>query len=191
MKHTLAKVVRVLTAPPIMALCLVLLVAANNHNIFRSDTDMLMALLGLVVIPALAYPIEWLKNGKSNELRSKERHLAFILNLVGYLLFFTFGLLTHATSGLRTISTCYFLAVVILTIINKMTPFHASGHACCVSGALILTLYLVSWKWLGACVIIGTLMVWASLELRRHTPKELLLGLVALLLAFGVTLIIL
>lgn len=191
MKHTLAKVVRVLTAPPIMALCLVLLVATSNHNIFRSGTDLWMALLGLVVIPTLAYPIEWLKNGKSNELRNKERYLAFILNLVGYLLFFAYGLITHAPSGLRTISTCYFLAVVILIIINKMTPFHASGHACCVSGALILALYLVSWKWLGACLIVGALMVWASLELRRHTPKELLLGFFALLLAFGVTLIIL
>jgi len=191
MKEKSAKVVRVLTAPPVMALWLVLMVNIFNHGIFQRVADMWMAIFGLVIVPFLAYPIQRLIKSESEDLRKKERRLAFILNIVGYLGFFVYCLIVRANKELMLISSSYLFAVVVLSMINKATPYRASGHACCVCAPLVLIIKLISWKWIGLSLLIGILMVWASLYLKRHTVKELIMGFFSYIIAFILAMFIL
>jgi len=190
MKEKSAKVIRVLTAPPVMALWLILMVNIFNHGVFQRSADTWLAILGLVVIPSMAYPIQRLIKSNSADLRKKERRLAFILNIFGYLGFFIYCLIVQANKELMLISASYLFAVVVLSILNKTTPYRASGHACCVCAPLVLIIKLISWKWILLSFLIGGLMVWASLYLKRHTVKELALGFLSYIIAFTLALIV-
>ena len=49
----------------------------------------------------------------------------------------------------------YFFSVVLLTLCNKALHVHASGHACSVTGPLLLLIYLVDWTLIFPCIASG------------------------------------
>lgn len=75
----------------------------------------------------------------------------------------------------------YFFSVVLLTLRNKALHVHASGHACSVTGPLLLLIYLVDWTLIFPCIASGLFIAWSSLYLKRHTAKEPLSFAAALL----------
>lgn len=183
MKEKTAEIIRIITIPPIEALVMLLILYGGRREEFGTSGNLLMALLFLTVIPIASYPIA---SGKKNreENRNHQRKMAFIFNFVSYLTVMLLGYCMGCSRMLQWILNDYFLAVMILTIINKVFKIRASGHACsCTLPYLILSYYL-GWVAVIICMVFYLAEFWASVVLKRHTVKEFLLGSVVACLVF-------
>lgn len=183
-KENIAKMIRIVTTPPILITALILILSMSRDDIFRGMGEILMSILLLAMVPVLAYPLQRILPGWKEGGREGQRNLAFVLNLAGYMSALILGYLSGAGKNLKLIEITYFLSVVILTAFNKFIHIRASGHACGVTGPLLLLLYFTGWTALIPCLAIGAAMVWASLELKRHTRQELAYGAGTCLIAF-------
>ena len=86
---------------------------------------------------------------------------------------------------LLTVLTAYLIAVLLLTVLNKVFHIKASGHAC---SCVLPYLFLIYWLGLKAiipCVLFYIAEFWASMVLKRHTAREFFLGSITALLAFA------
>jgi len=137
-----------------------------------------------MVIPFFAYPISYLSPSIKVKGRDGQRKLAFIGSLMGYFGALIYGMITSVSEGLLFIYLTYLFSVILLTIFNKIIRVRASGHACSITGPLILMIYFIGWKCLIPCVLFFNLIIWASLYIKRHTPKELFFGALCASLAF-------
>ena len=112
-----------------------------------------------------------------------KRKLAFILSFVGYIAAFSVSLWRGAIPNLVYIDAVYLCSVIILTVINLCTPWHASGHACSLVGPIaLLACFMGGWAIVGGAFLI-VLSAWSSIYLKRHTVREYLLGAAAPLLS--------
>lgn len=60
-------------------------------------------------------------------------------------------------------------------LFNKALKIRASGHACGIAGPIAILIYFVSpWALLGIVVLAAA--GWASLAMKRHASKELVIG---------------
>ncbi len=174
MKEKFAKILRVLTIPPLLILFMIMFLKWKT-DIFSSMTEMLSVLLFLAVIPALAYALQPIVPGFRHKGRSGQRTLAIILSCVGYTAGVITGYAMRMSNEVKLIFNTYFLSVVVLVALNC---FHvrASGHACSVAGPLIFLVFYGHYFMILPCVLIAVAVVWSSLWLKRHTVKELMLG---------------
>ncbi|MBE7064567.1 MAG: hypothetical protein E7384_01970 [Ruminococcaceae bacterium] len=172
----IAKIVRVSSVPPVMVTILIILLYFLREGIFRSWIDGVVSIMSLAVIPVLAYPISWIIPKLRAKGREGQRNLAFALNPVGYIIAFAYGLISRAGKDLMIIYTAYLLSVIVLLLFNKVLKFRASGHACAVTGPIvIISYYLGMWGIVGGAVVYA-LILWASLAMKRHTLKEFVFG---------------
>ncbi len=146
-----------------------------NGETFITVPMMLTELVWLVLVPVSAYPVSRIRN-KGENSRDKERNLAFVMNLAGYVLALLTGIFRNAGEMLRMILWGYFLAVIFLTLLNRLGHIRASGHACSCTLP-----YLFFGRFLGiraavVCAGLWAAEFWASVRLKRHTVKEFLLG---------------
>ena len=185
-KNKLAKTIRVITIPPLLVSALLIALFFLREDIFRSVWDLLASIAFLAIIPTLAYPLQPLIPGFKGKGRKGQRNLAFVMSAVGYTVGFAYAFLTGASEGLKFIFTAYLLSVVLLLILNKIFRLHASGHACGVFGPLLFAVYFLGSPWIVPCLIASVAVVWSSLQLMRHTPRELILGGLCALFAFSV-----
>ncbi len=186
---TLAHIVRIVTVPPVMVAILIVLLFALREDVFASPLEMAVSMLGLTVLPILAYPLSAIIPKIRKKGRDGQRSLAMYLSAVGYLGVYVYGFAAGVSDNLKLVYTGYFLSVVILLVANKLLHVRASGHACSVSGPLVYTAYFLGiWG-----IIVGALLwgiiLWASLAMKRHTVKEFLLGTLTCLVSFGTGLI--
>lgn len=187
MKEKCAKIIRIITVPPILAASMLLILYKTFGNNFSTPLELWIAVLFLVIVPGIAYPLSFFLNNGSNNLREKQRHIAFLLNFFGYLAAIIYSYLTDCTLMFKWIMTAYFFAVLVLTIVNKGFKIKASGHACsCVLPYLFLS------YWLGLlaiiiCICLYLIEFWASVSLKRHTINEFLTGSITAILVFAVT----
>lgn len=182
-KETVAKFFRVITIPSVLVCVLVLVLSVARDDIFCGSRDIIMSLIFLSVIPVLAYPLQHLLPAFQDKSREGQRQLAFILNIVGYTLAFIFGLILHVNDRLMLIYTTYFCSVIILAVLNLL-HIRASGHACGVAGPLLFFVYFIGWTAVIPCLVVMALIIWSSLVLKRHTIKELILGLLTCIISF-------
>ena len=77
---------------------------------------------------------------------------------------------------IRTICAGYFFSALFLTLCNRVLHRRASGHACSAAGPLLFLIYYFGWWMLLPSIVIGWLVAWASVALKRHTPTDLLWG---------------
>lgn len=180
----LAKAIRVITVPPLLIGALLVILYFYPSGVFRSLSSLLHAVTFLAVIPALSYLVWAAIPSLRQRGRASQRKLAFVFSILGYLGGAVYALTADISRGLTIILLTYFVSVVLLTLINKLTVFRASGHGCGVTGPLILPAYFVSPLWIGPSLF-GLLAVYvSSIVLKRHTLKELVAGSSAALLAF-------
>ena len=186
----IAKIVRVSSVPPFMVTILIILLYFLREGIFRSWVDAVVSVVALAVIPVLAYPLSWIIPKIRAKGREGQRNLAFALNPVGYISAFLYGLIRGAGKDLMTIYTAYLLSVIVLLLFNKVLKFRASGHACAVTGPIvIISYYLGMWGIIcGATVYFAIL--WASIVLKRHTLKEFIYGSLTSTVAFFISVIL-
>lgn len=190
MKKQTARFIRIITVPPILATALLLLLYYSFGKEFAVPSELCMAIICLAVIPGLAYPVSFIMKKDSESLRKHQRNISFLLNLLGYLIAMFCSYLMDCSKMMKWIMTSYFLAVLLLTILNKGFRIKASGHACsCVMPYLFLSYYFG----FPAVVICGGLYLiefWASVVLKRHTIREFLIGSLTAILIFTITVFI-
>lgn len=151
---------------------------------FASNQIFHLAIITLVIIPMLAYPLSFMKKNDPKITRERQRQLAFVMNLIGYFLAFIFGIIMKCSQMFLRIIVSYFFGVVLLTFLNKVCKTRASGHACsCVLPYMYLCYYLKGYIIL-ICILCYAIEFWASCELKRHTVSEFLQGTIVAILAF-------
>lgn len=176
MSKTIAKILRILTIPPILVTALLAVIFFTRSTTFRGTIDFVAAVVCLALIPALAYPLQPIIPGFKGKGRDGQRALAFVTSSVGYIIGFSYALISRATDEFKFIVTAYLLSVVLLLVFNKLFHLKASGHACGVLGPLLFAVYFMGWVWAIPCAVIAAAVVWSSVALGRHTPSDLCLG---------------
>lgn len=186
MKEKTAKIIRIITIPPIEALVMLLILYGLRREEFGTSGNLLMAILFLTVIPIASYPIAARRKNKEGS-RKNQRKMAFIFNFVSYLAVMVIGYCVGCNKMLQGIFNAYFLSVLVLTIVNKGFKIKASGHACsCTLPYLILTYYFSGYVTV-ICLLLYLVEFWASIELKQHTVKEFLGGTIVAWVIFAVT----
>lgn len=175
MKEKTARIIRVITIPPIEALAMLLILYGAKKIEFGSMKNLLTVIVFLTIIPICAYPIASAIKGKE-DTRNSQRKLAFVFNFSAYLLIMLIGYCKGYSPMLQRILNDYFLSVLVLTVMNKVFKIRASGHACsCTLPYLLLSYYFGRYAAV-ICLVLYLMEFWASIELKRHTIKEFLLG---------------
>ena len=181
----LAKGLRYLSIPPVIVTLLVLVLKQQAPGLFHSTAEIMVTLAGLAFCPVLAYPISLLCPGLRRRGREFQRDLAFILSAAGYAAAWLCGIIFFHNPLLTGVYSIYLLSVILLLVANKVLHKRASGHACSVTGPLVLCCWFLGADWLIPCSVLYALIFWASLKTRRHTKRELIYGtMICLLSAF-------
>ena len=178
MLQKFAKLIRFITVPPIVVSAELLLLLFFE-DVFPQPLDFWLALLCLAVIPTLAYPLQKIIPACRAGGQKMQRKLAFILSPIGYVAAVLCSILRDAIPNLLYITVVYLVSVVVLLLINKLTPFHASGHGCSLCGSIFLPCLFLGWYAFVPGIVLFALALWASVYLKRHTVREFLLGAAA------------
>ena len=186
-KQHLAKFIRVITVPPIMALMLLIVLYLTKEEFFGNTTNLILAISFLVVLPFLAYPIQPLIPGFRRKGREGQRSLAMWMSSLGYICGLATALFLPVSKYLLIIYLTYLISGVSLVLLNKVFKIKASGHACGVAGPIFSLIYFLG-PWVLFGILILAAVFWASLSMKRHDKSELFIGTTvptyALLLAF-------
>jgi hypothetical protein len=165
---------------------LLVLLFALREDVFASLTEMVVSLLGLTVLPVLAYPVSAIIPALRKTGREGQRTLAMYLSTVGYVAVFVYGLIAHVGMGLMHIYAGYLFSVVIILIGNKVFKVRISGHACSVSGPTVYSAYYLGIWGIVVGIVCWGAILWASLVMKRHTFKEFIFGTLTCLFSFTV-----
>ena len=165
-----AKIIRVVTTPPIMALWMVLLLW--NH--FPSGHPW-WAILFLTVLPMLAYPFQYCIPGLKAQGRTGQRHLAVIFSIVGYLAGLCCCVISRGNHTEYMVYLCYLCSGLVTAFFTKCLGIKSSGHAAGTVGPISILMLQVS-PWFALAYLLLIPVYWSSLKLKRHTLKELLWG---------------
>lgn len=187
-KEKIAKIIRAVTVPPVMVYLLLTILYFVKDGIIAGPAELILSILFLGIVPLFAYPLSALIPSLKKKGRKGQRKLAFILTFAGYLGAVIYGLIAHAAYRLMLIYHTYFISVLILIVFNKFIKIRASGHACSIAGPLFLMIYFIGWKSILPCVLLFAIVTWASLELKRHTFRELIWGQLTAAVAFVISL---
>ena len=188
-KNKLAKFIRAVAIPPTFVIILAICLYFLNPTAFRHMGDLTVTVITLGLVPTLAYPLAKILPKFKEKGRAGSRALAFVTSAIGYVGGTLYAFLTDATNDLKFIFGGYFIALLALTVFNKVFKLKASGHACGILGPLLYAVYFFGLGWLIPCAAIGYAVVWASVYRGSHTPKELILGGMCAILGFCVGLI--
>ncbi len=188
-KEKIAKLIRIITVPPLTVTAMLLTLYFNKRELFDrvSYIGIMISLLG--ILPVLAYPMQKLIPKLNNDGREGQRKLAFIMSVIGYTTAFVWAFACKTGKDILLICSTYFLSVVFLTICNLL-HFKASGHACSITGPLLFLLYFMGGKFIIPIVIIASAVIWSSLTLKRHTVSQLIGGIASCVIAFGISIVI-
>ena len=174
MKHkpVFAKILRILTVAPVMAGALILIL--SGHSVIPIGRA-LFYLLFLCGLPLLAYPVSLLWGRKCS--RERQRNLAICFSVAGYAGGMLWSLLSGGSTPEKAICMTYLLSGILTAVCSFLFRIRASGHACGVSGPVAALCVFASPVYaLGFALLIPVCR--ASLQLKRHTVPELLLGTV-------------
>ena len=169
----LAKLIRTITSPPVMALITLLLLRFATGAF--DGGELYYGILFLTVLPSLAYPLAEVIPPLKRRGRDGQRNLAVVLSMVGYLA----GTIVSLACGFGKMESVlmltYLASGVLIAVFSFGLHIKSSGHASGMSGPIALLSYAVS-PWFLLAYLLFVPMVWSSLELKRHTARELILG---------------
>ena len=185
----IALIVRVISIPPVLALFMSLSVFIG---VGLPVGDLIIMIVFLAVVPALAYPLQPFIPGFRGKGREGQRKLAFVFTGLGYAVGCLCAFLLDCHALTKEIFLAYFVSCLILTVINKVTPLHASGHAAGITGALIFPmLYVMNPLIPITCIIAYLLILASSVGLKHHTFGEFMLGSGVCFVGYSIALTIL
>ncbi len=175
MKATLAKIIRTLTVPPVMAALLLSAIQVFRPDFYGSVLNFLISLATIALFPLLAYPLQRFIPPFKHEGREGQRRLAILLSNVGYILGLICVFFTAHTQERLILHLTYFLSGVLIYVFNHFVKVRASGHACGAAGPVAAMIWLFGWPALAMLAVLAC-VYWASLSMKRHTLPELLWG---------------
>ncbi|WIV11946.1 phosphatase PAP2 family protein [Proteiniborus sp. MB09-C3] len=176
MKLKIAKIISILTVVPVIAFALLIILFRQCSYVFNNSFAWcIFAFLFLFLMPISAYGLKNIIPKYRNKGRSGERKLAFITGVMGYIIGTIVCIIFKAPKGLTTIFLSYLVSGIVLTFVNKVIKFKASGHACGVSGPMTLFIYFVGRKAWYALILLP-MVFWSRINMGRHTIKELIAG---------------
>jgi len=189
----LAKIIRIITVAPIMALMLCTILLLNNPQNYNGLWMFFVCIICLCIVPSLAYPIEkkWHIIGRENTLdeRAATRKLAIIMSVIGYCLLLILVVLTHQPTVLVMMAITYALSGLFIFVFSVIIHVNPSGHACGFMGPVIFLCYNISW-WFALLTPMLLIVSWSSLKLKRHTWAQLILGTIIPIISFFVSVLI-
>ena len=150
--NKLAKIVRIITVAPIMALvlCSVLLARGDAYNALYMY---FVCLFCLCVLPALSYVLEsktHIVAKRHPEMSSREcmRRLAIYMSNLGYVALTVVVYATRQPSLLKEMALTYLFSGILIYIFSIILNIDASGHSCGFIGPVVFLAYNVSWWFL-------------------------------------------
>lgn len=186
----LAKLIRVVTVPPVMVAALIVLLSVLRPDIITSLSQSLFALLFLAIVPTMAYPLSVMIPSVRAKGRNGQRSLAIYLSVAGYLGGCIYGAAAAVGKELAMIFVTYLISVIVLLVLNKACHIKASGHACSLTGPIALMCYFLGAWWVAVGVLLYAVILWASVKMGRHTVKDFLWGSASCLSAWVLVLIV-
>lgn len=180
----LAKVLRVVTLPPMMALLSFTIIYLVKPNIFGSWVHYFLSLVFLVIFPLLAYPLQLFLPPFKNQGRKGQRNLAILMSILGYVFSVGYSFIFHVPLELKELLLSYLISGALVGLISKASNVKASGHACGVAGPIVYLIYFLGW-WYVFGVFLLLVVCWASIKTKRHNRKEFLFGSMIPLLGFS------
>ncbi|MBQ9162610.1 MAG: hypothetical protein IJX74_04965 [Clostridia bacterium] len=178
-----AKIIRVVSVPPVMVTALIIILALSDCNVFTSVSQSVVSALCLGFFPLLAYPVSYAVPKIREKGRDGQRDLAIYFSAVGYTVAVIYGHIAAVNSELMLIYYGYFISVILIAL-SKLIKVKASGHACSVSGPIVFVAYFLGFGGILSGVVLWGLILFASLYLKRHTLSEFLLGTGVCMVAF-------
>ncbi len=173
----LAKIVRIITLAPLMALATLITLYVERPELFGSHAVHLwLAILFLTVLPILAYPLQPVIPGFKGKGREGQRNLAMVFAVSGYTLGCLTNLFLNAPEELWMVYLTYLISGIVIVFVNKKLKIRASAHACGIIGPAVM---LASFG-VPAALLVGIPLhlaaLWASLRMKRHTAPQYVVG---------------
>ena len=190
MKQIIAKAIRTITIPPVMALAALVLLFFAKETVYQSTTDFMVASTSLVLLPTLAYPLAAVLPNYKEKGREGQRNMAFNMTALGYALLAIYAVFAEISTAYRLIALTYIFAFLLLLFCNKVLKRRASGHACGITSPILISAYFLGWPAIFGGLVLYLLIFWSSLAAKRHTPKELLFGTICCIIGFCLSLLI-
>lgn len=177
MSIKIAKIVSVLLAPLVIVVPGVfLLVFIQKYNL---QIALYWALLLLFFIVPLWAIIFWLTKAKKfsdfDVSTQKQRPLLFAIEAIFTASYLGTAYLFHAPSELFVGVIMIVALLAVMSIVNKFIK--ASGHLAMLSGGLTLFVLIGGSVYMFGYLLIPVL-VWSRLKLKRHTFREVILGII-------------
>lgn len=175
MKNKICKIISVLSVAPLIALYVLTVIYRHDASVFGGVLWYIISIVFLTVLPISAYLLEhWLPAYK-NQGRQGERRLAFVMCISGYVLGTITSLAFRAPRGVQMVFLSYLVSGGVLTLVNSVFKYKASGHACGTAGPYVPLMYFMGGKvWYVIFLLVP--VYWARIAMGRHTWKELLSG---------------
>ncbi len=186
----IAKALRVLLVPPVMALFLVTaLYIGQGAEAFAAPVRYFEAVFALCVLPVLAYPLCALVPSLRARGRKAQRDLAIVFSLLGYLMGALFALLGNGTRTELELYLTYLISGALMGLFSFAFRFKTSGHACGVSGPFAMLGYKFGAGWFCGFLLLVPVFL-SSIRLKRHRVSELIAGAVISVAALAAAVLI-
>lgn len=186
----IAKITRVITIAPIIALILINILFFFHPNTFNGWFDYCFALFALVIFPLFGYPVQWIFKVIKGDMRKAERKLVVVFSIIGYIIGTFFAFLLDAPNIQKVMYLTYLLSGLLIGVFTFIFKIDASGHMCGVTGPVALIVYVFGRQYIFLLLIL-VFVIWSSLYLKRHTVKQLIYGtlipIVALIISIFAT----
>lgn len=189
MANKAAKIIRVVTVVPVIALALLLILFFARPAVFNGPFRFALSTVFLVVLPILAYPLQPVVPKFKDMGREGQRSLAMVAANLGYVAGIVFALLSDSSRELLIIYLTYFLSGLLIVLFNKVLGLRASGHACGIAGPIACLVYFCGPAALWGVVVLAAAW-WASVLMKRHTHGELILGSILPVAALGISILV-
>ena len=171
-----AKLLRILTVPPIMALLLVTtLYLTLGTEAFAAPIRYFEAVFALVLLPVAPYLICAVIPSLRRKGRKLERSLAIVFSLLGYTMGTLFALLGGGTRVEIIVYLTYLISGALMGLLSFVFRFRASGHTCGAAGPFAMLTYALSPWWLVGYAVLIPIFI-SSIKLGRHTVSQLFAG---------------
>ena len=171
----LAKIIRVLTVPPLCGAA-AFTAFLFNESFYESIWEYVAAVAFIGLLPMAAYPLSAIIPHYKRLGREGQRSLAFVMCTLGYILGAAYAVIFGVGKPILTMFLTYLLSGTSLLLVNKLFHFKASGHACGLMGPAAALAYFSGPLTLAVTVPLTLLALWGSVLMKRHTVSQFIVG---------------
>lgn len=186
MNQKLAKTISLLTNPALVVSVSVVTIVSRYADSSEKFWQGSLIGIGLLVVPGIIYSVYiWRKEG-AVDLDLTERHDRIVPLMLSTLGAVIGSFIVQSKLDNTTFTEMSYILVTMLAALTVVTTvWKISLHAATIAGlSSLLVVYQGSWFVLGYLVLIP--VIWSRLELKQHSPKQLIGGTI---LGAGLTLV--